>query len=596
MNREEDLKTISEAARLNGYKGFVPDHSSGDISLIVEMDAKSEELKRMGYVRVGDFSAERNMSSTSRGYYVTSVKQGGNYSQGVLQQVQDSYRGVNATTGLTVNGTVSGVISGVGVDEVTKVLNANLSVVDPKETLLPVYDDTGVLYYERALNPDMIQKYQDPKSNLALMLGAWAGRQVEEKFAQAYNNELVAKLKDIWDNRATGSDDLFIDMSDINLGEKDKVYRDSWKVIPPQTKGHILRVFGEDGGFMVRRDMINVSLGYRDASIVDVWSGKTRLPEPMKIAIKAIAKLTMGDKAVTILGKAEELTMTTISSAKDLIVVRSLVVPYMNTQSNVFQLAGRGVAIKQVLKGYQTKFAEIDQYNENVKKVIELEVRMQLAGLDANRVAVLKQQRKVIEDENARMSIAPLVAAGAYKNISEGITDLDVSLTSGRIGEWVEGQISRLPTGVQTIAKYGILSKDTALYRGANKAVQYGDFIAKSIYYDFLRSQQKLTDAQAMVKVNEEFINFSLLPGRMRTYLESMGGTWFLTFKIRAMKIAMAAIRDNPVRSLMVAQTGSGPVTDNLAAKVADGSIDYSIGLDMLFDAPSMNPFVTLVD
>lgn len=596
LNREEELKTISEAARLNGYKGFVPDHSSGDISLIVEMDAKSEELKRMGYVRVGDFSAERGMSSTSRGYYVTSVKQGGNYSQGVLQQVQDSYRGVNATTGLTVNGTVSGVISGVGVEEVTKRLNVTLSVTDPKETLLPVYDDTGVLYYERALNPDLIQKYTDPKSNLALMLGAWAGRQVEEKFAQAYNNELVAKLKDIWDNRATGTDDLFIDMSDINLGEKDKVYRDSWKVIPPQTKGHILRVFGEDGGFMVRRDMINVSLGYRDASIVDVWSGKTRLPEPMKVVIKAIAKLTMGDKAVTILGKAEELTMTTISSAKDLIVVRSLVVPYMNTQSNVFQLAGRGIAVKQILKGYQNKFAEIDQYNENVKKVIELEVRMQLAGLDTNRVSILKQQRKVIEDENARMSIAPLVKAGAYKNISEGITDLDVSLTSGRIGEWVESQLNRLPTGVQTIAKYGMLSKDTALYRGANKAVQYGDFIAKSIYYDFLRSQQGLTDAQAMVKVNEEFINFSLLPGRMRTYLESMGATWFLTFKIRAMKVAMAAIRDNPVRSLMVAQTGSGPVTDNLVAKVANGNIDYSIGLDMLFDAPSMNPFVTLVD
>jgi len=61
------------------------------------------------------------------------------------------------------------------------------------------------------------------------------------------------------------------------------------------------------------------------------------------------------------------------------------------------------------------------------------------------------------------------------------------------------------------------------------------------------------------------------------------------------MKVAMAAMRDNPLKSLMVAQTGSGPITDNLVPKVLDGSIDYSLGMEMLFDAPSMNPWVELV-
>ena len=593
LNKEEDQKDITEAARLNGYKGYIPDFGSNDVTLVIEDDAYAETMKRRGFIRVADYTAENGFSAVSRGYYVSSVKQMGNYSQGVLQQVQDTYRGVNATTGLTANGSVSGVIAGTEVTTVTDELNRVQSVADPKEVLIPVYDETGILYYERAVNPDLFNQFQEPESNLALMLGAWAGRQVEEKFAQTYNNLLIDRLKENWDNRLTGEDDLFIDMSDPNL--EDPIYRDSWKVIPPQTKSYILEVFGEDGGFMVRRSMINLALGYRDPSITDVWSGKTRLPEGARDAIKAVSKLLMGDKAMTILGKAEEITQATVSQAKDLIVVRSLVVPYMNTQSNVLQLVNNGVPMKGIIKGYKSKFAEIDQYNENTKQIKALSARIQLAVNDPNRVAILEQQRQVLYDENARMSISPLVEAGLYKNISEGITELDVDLTKGRLADWIEAKVNKLPGGVKTIVKYGLISKDTALYRGANKAVQYGDFIGRSILFDHLVARG-MSQKDALVQVNRAFVNFSLLPGRMRTGLESMGLTWFLTFKIQSMKVAAQMLRDNPVRSLLVAQADTGPVTDNLIPKVIEGDISYSLGLEMLFDSVTMNPWVDLMN
>jgi len=378
----------------------------------------------------------------------------------------------------------------------------------------------------------------------------------------------------------------------------DKIYAESWAVIPPQLKEYILTVFGEDTGFMVKKDMINLALGYRDPSITDVFTGNHRLPEAVELTIKAVAKMTMGDKAYTWMANTESLTMNAISTAKDFIVVRSLVVPFLNTQSNVFQLVNRGVGNKQIMKGYKEKFVEIDKLNNNLKEIMALHAAVRLAATDANRVAILKQQIQVLEDENKRFTISPLVEAGAYKNISEGITDLDVSIGSGKLGEWFEVQLNKLPTGVQTVAKYGVLSKDTALYRGANKAVQYGDFIGKSIYYDHLVAQGMSPD-QAMKKVNEEFVNYSLLPGRTRTYLESIGATWFLSFKIRSMKIALQMMRDNPVRSMtMIGVLGldSGPVTDNLANKLLEGTFGYSLGLDMLWDAPSINPWYTLIN
>ena len=243
-------------------------------------------------------------------------------------------------------------------------------------------------------------------------------------------------------------------------------------------------------------------------------------------------------------------------------------------------------------------FVEIEKLNQNLKKIMGLQAQARLAATNKNKVAILEQQIQVLEDENERFSVSPLVKEGAYKSISEGMTELDVSITDGKFGDWVENQLDRLPTGVKTVAKYGLLSKDTALYKGANKAVQYGDFVAKSIYYDDLRAKGLSHDA-AMVKVNEEFINFSLLPGRTRTYLESMGATWFLTFKIRSMQVALQMMRENPVRSLAavgVFGLDSGPVTDNLATKALEGTLPYSLGLDMLWDAPSINPWWTAIN
>lgn len=159
----------------------------------------------------------------------------------------------------------------------------------------------------------------------------------------------------------------------------------------------------------------------------------------------------------------------------------------------------------------------------------------------------------------------------------------------------MEKQLNRLPGSARTIAKYGLLSKDTALYKGANKAVQYGDFIAKSILYDHYVKNEKMKSDEAIKRINEEFVNFSVPAGRTRSYLESIGGTWFFAFKIRIMKTALKTMRDNPLRALIVASTvgdlGS-PIEDNLISVTAQDRLDYSLGWDMLFGAPELNPWV----
>jgi hypothetical protein len=615
LNKEEDLKEISDVARMNGYKGYIPSHGNKESKLIIASDDLKEDLEKQGYVRVGSAIADESFAVVKRGYYTTNTKQTGAYSQGGIQTVQSSYRGVDVISGVTLNGTTSGVVKGISSNDITKILkedhtyNTNIS---KKEVLLPVYKGSTIIYYERALNPDLIKKYMKPETNMALMLGSWAGRQVEEKFAKVYNEEIIKELKSTYDNRGFKDDGLFINlyaeaeaMELYNKASKyqrkhmrkpDPIYVDSWNVIPPETKKDIFRIFG-DGSFYVRKDQINISLGYRDPSIVDMWTGNTRVPKLVQESVKALSASIMGKKAMRNITAVETGIQGAVSTAKDLIVIRSLIVPYMNTQANIFQLQTRGIGFKQMWKEYPNKLAEIEQYNKNIKNIMILDTKILLASNDKNRVEILNQQKQTIMDQNKRFSIAPLIKAGAYKNISEGITDLDVEITSGKFGDWVEGQINKLPSGIQTIAKYGLLSKDTAIYKGANKAIQYGDFIAKAIYYDHLIKKKKLNHDEAIKLVNEEFVNFSTLPGRTRTYLEGIGLTWFLTFKIRIAKIALNQIRENPLRSLITGVSGvDGPITDNLISVIADNRLGYSLGTDMFFGAVSLNPWVNVTD
>ena len=83
-----------------------------------------------------------------------------------------------------------------------------------------------------------------------------------------------------------------------------------------------------------------------------------------------------------------------------------------------------------------------------------------------------------------------------------------------------------------------MVARDTALFQGLQKMVQYGDFIAKAVMYDDLMKRKGLTKEQALGKITDEFVNYDKLPGRARGYLEDTGLLWFYNYKLRITKIA----------------------------------------------------------
>lgn len=610
LNKEESRR-MTEVSRINGYKGYIPTKGTDGIRFIIEEDSNADVLEERGFIRVGDYKGLKGISSNKLGYYLSNTKQDGEYSKGVLQIIQGSYKGVSVTTGYSMNGITSGAITDNLKAVERKLRNTKIRNQLDKlnEGLSPVFDSDGsIIGYERIIDRNLKNTHVGINNDLAEMIGSWVGRHLEEINAYKYNEELINELNKIYKNSPSDDkENLFINIADPDL--KDKIYKDSWNLIPLETKNYIQEVFGEDR-FMVRKDMVNSAIGYREASVVDFWTGKSRINKEIANTVKSGSKLILGTKAMKYLSSVEDITRTGVSTAKDLIVIRSLVIPFLNSQANIFQLIGRGVAPNDILKGIKTKFKELEKFNENKQKIIELEVERdtlkEKGEKGTQKFRILQNKIDSIKTQNRRMSIYPLIKAGLYKNISEGLTDIDVKLTSGNYGEWLETQMNKLPDSVGTIAKYGIISKSTAIYKGANKLVQYGDFLAKSIYYDYLLKNRKTLDGYPLEtsediinKVNEEFVNFAILPGRTRSYLESIGATWFWAFKIRIMKIALSMARDNPLKSLMIA-TGlpniDSPIQDNIVSSGIQGKLGYSMGWDMMFNSPHLNPWVNLMD
>ncbi|QXV74841.1 virion RNA polymerase protein [Rhizobium phage RHEph24] len=601
QRKDEMARVTNDVAKANHYKGFIPLENENGHQLTIINDDYGTNLLPLGFKRVADYKGSKSEGSgISRGYYYAPVAGKTTYNQGILQTVHSTASGVDPVTGQTVGSINGGVIRDAAeVARITRRRRSNGGF----EALLPIYDALGdVVAYERHAHPQELERL-NPNRNLSEMIGAWKGRQVEEFYARQFNSELIKNLAQIYNDNPLDHDQ-FVDL----FASKDKVIQDAAKLISPEIRAEIEKEFGGKE-FWVRKDMINDSVGFRQASVGDAWTGTTRWSDATvkrfrEIATAVFATAGKGNDAYRYLVKSEEIVQKGVAAAKELIVVKSVIVPVSNILSNMWQLAHAGVPIKDIIRGMGTKTVEVNKYIENKARQIELEADLRAAQVrkDVRAERKLQTEWNQLEDSNKRLSIWKLIEEGEFTAISQGgPTQEDLAISKGKYIDYVENLAKNIPGPAQTIARYAMVSKDTALFQALARATQYGDFLAKGILYDHLR--KTMNHKEAIANVSEEFINYNRLAGRTRNYLESIGVLWFWNFKVRSVKIALRTIRRNPLRALLLTTTpvlpivGSlgSPMEDNFFSVLADGKLGYSIGPGMGLNSPWLNPWLNLV-
>lgn len=602
QRKDEMAKAKSDTrATLNQYKGYIPGETKQGVNLIVAEDSQFADLIEKSYVRLGTYQGSSANRGPARSYYFAPVQAQAPFSQGILQNVRNTAGGVDLGTGFTMGTMVAGRITDKpSVDRITKALARGERGNEP---LLPVYDDKGnVVAYEQSIDPNML-KHIEGENHLARAIGVWRGRQVEEAKAQRFNDMLIENLHSMYENdikMSASNKSQYVNL----LGSKlDPVTADALKLMNSETRQKAESLFGP-GELWVRRDMLNDALGYRAASVGDAWSGNSRWsPETLDTFKKAMLGV-FGNRAYKYVMGGENLVQNLVKEAKTLIVVKSVVVPAVNFLANLYQMVGRGVPVKNIAKSIPQKTAEINQYLKSRLRQVDAEAELR-AATNPNQIRKLKAEIQSITDSHKRMSIWPLLEAGEFSSIADaGIGRDDILITEGKLHEYMDKLADKLPKSVRNAGRYALITKDTALFQGIQKTVEYSDFIAKAIIYDDLTQRKGKTREEALGRVTEEFINYDRLPGRFRGYMESVGLMWFYNFKIRSAKIAVSMIRNNPVHAAMAmlapTPTMFGnvglPIQDNIFSIAAQGNLGYSWGFGQGLRAHNLNPWLNLAN
>jgi hypothetical protein len=576
--------------------------------LIVADASQASYYRRMGYTEMGDYTGS-GFEGGKKSYYFSAVSGNAAFSQGAMQSVSTAINGVDPRSGRNVTGSSGGRLSDGQFLRAKKRIAQGLAPVRG-EPVTPVFDASGqIIAYERSMSADMLA-LRKPNDQLLEMTGAWAGRQAEEEMSRDYNEQLIDEAKRVYDRDrlpSVGKASDFVNIADEDLD--DGIWKDAWAMIPAESKAYITEVFGKDT-FMVRRDMVDNMLGYRAPSVSEFWDGATRLSEGQKKAFVDVAELMMGDKAYRNFVTAEKLLQAGVSVAKSTIVVKSLIVPMANLMSDFVQLMSLGVPLRDIVRGYRNKLVEINQYVASQKRKAELSAEIAAArGSKVQRARRLKFEAELaaLEESNKRMSIWPLIEAGEFTTISEGLTQQDAALSGNKWSEYMANLIERAPSKLGVAGRYAVIARDTALFKGMDRMVQYGSFISKAVAYDDMIGRQEKTSQQGLNRVTEEFVNYTLLPSRARAGLESNGMLWFWNYKMRSIKVAHRLLRDNPVRALMMTSalpylpgipgvSVGGPLSDNAINIIAEGRADNAVGIGQLFSAPGMIPWVNFTN
>lgn len=600
-DNEENKQDDMGLAHFNGFKGHFPSNTRAKYSVIIAADSEQDRLAKRGYTKMRAYKGPETELMSNMGnhsYYFSAHNRLATYNQGIIQTVQDTYFGIDPLTGMEEGFRTSGeMITGKDIDLLSRRIKNN-----PKQSatdgLIPRFSSNGSLIgYQRALAPDMIAKLQMTE-DIAESLGKWAGRIHEEKMAWGINMDALDAMNEQWvKDRDRGRGDEYVAFgrerkADGTWGlteelEKDPIWREAYFLIPKEARDYAHEQF--KGPIMIRRDLINNTVGFRSASIGDIYTGKTRLGPKTVDAMQTFFRHIpgLGDNAFKHLTDLEDIIQQAVSEVKHIIVVKSGVVMAWNTASNFVQLTMREVPATFITKNVRSKVSEIEDYRRSEELRQKLVVD-QLAAHSKSEQERIQARIESIDSKNRRLSIWPLLEAHQFTTISDGLTDVDKANMDGKIMDWVEAKAVELPGPFATVARYGLVSKDTALYRGLAKSVQYSDFIAKAILFDFLTTERGMSVEDAMLEVDQEFINYDLNDSRLRTGLEGVGLTWFMNFKLRSLKVALSLLKNNPATVLMSmmganilgVDTGT-VVTDNVAGAAGKGTLDNAFGWGM---------------
>ena len=232
--------------------------------------------------------------------------------------------------------------------------------------------------------------------------------------------------------------------------------------------------------------------------------------DQVKQTIEDVSTLILGKNAYKNLKKAEQGLHSAVSVAKSTIVIRSIIIPVANFSSNVIQLLSYNISPRDIYQGYKNKLVEVETYIKAEKRLMQLEAQLTAFSKSPEKLTKIEAERLSIEDMTKGLSIWPLIEAGMFSSISEGMAEIDSSIVKAEWADKLEAALDNIPQKLGTVGRYAAMTQDSEIFKLLARATMYGDFLGKSILYDHQVKKNKKTPEQALRHASEAFVNYKL--------------------------------------------------------------------------------------
>ena len=601
--QQDELSSTANGKSLGAAKGYAPTITDPNKNVIIASEDDAAELKKRGYTKGAHVARSSNdpARSFAGDLYYFHADNGGRprWVSGIMGTIQTTVGGANPNTGRSMDGShVPGVWNPKGRYQVAKANKAAIDMMfDPtvgmpsgKYTALqPVMNQAGTIVgYSYQIPRAIKEAHLDVDNDFTKVLAAWEGHIAEQTLAKKFNADLLKMMKQQFEDDAKQGNAY--QYTTISKNSQDEQLAEIWTLMPDDMKAEAKKLF-KNGEIKVRKDLLNNAFGYRAPSILEMWTRKSKAAKQWQGAFEQIAETFIGKNAMRYLRLGERGLMELVSAAKNWIIVKSVVVATVNILSNLNHAISLGMNPVRMVKDISIAVIAAEEYRKNEKEISEL-MHYLILGHNASKAEEYKARISELRDEQARNPVTDLIKAGMLPTVAEDLGQQDDYSLMDKLFDKMNGVFDRVPDSVKNVASEVALSRDSRIYYLLNRGVQYGDFASKYAVYQHLTKYSKtpMDKQSAMNKIRDEFVNYDILPSRTRYYLDAIGLTWFLNYKIRIQKIILRTIRENPVRGLLM-MLGSGlPLPSD--ANLVTGSLDYNLGISPLFSAPGAHPII----
>ena len=468
---------------------------------------------------------------------------------------------------------------------------------------IPIRNSQGkTIGYERAIPKADRVDYVDGSNDVFTGLAQYKARQERETLAKGIMLDAVKLLKEDYEN---APDQVKKRQFEDIFNSKNKYIQRAVSRLDNKTKQRLLDTF--DGNHCyIRKDEVWTYLGYYKMSIGDMWDGNFLFPRQMsQVLVKILDALVPNGKARAYLSRAESLLMGAATWSRETIIIRSGIIPLMNAIGNIFTL-GFTLMIPpaEMWRLFKECYVDTEKYNRLRKQEMSLEAE-RLSTSDESKKLELTKKIEQIQLAYKNLPIYKLIEEGEYSTIDNNGTTYDsIELIKMKTNNWLEAITDeKIPANMKTFVKNALMTKDSDTFQALAKFTNYGDWLAKAVGYRYLTEHKKVPMQKDLARnvVSTLFVDYDQFVGPTRDWLNRIGLTWFMTFKMRMLAACQLSMLMNPstmvLGTLFESEVGlpGTPLSDNIVSKLLGGNLGASLGFDSMYRAINLHPLAVVL-